>query len=102
MNDMTKLGYRELLVQRDALEKQIAEVGALERKGVIDELVEMMALFGITPADLGKRDGRKQRKRTGPVAAKYRNPQSGATWSGRGRAPLWLANQDREKFAIAD
>ena len=62
---------------------------------MIDELVEKMALFGITPADLVKRDGRKQRKQTGPVAAN-------ATWSGRGRAPLWLADQDREKFVIAD
>lgn len=96
------LGYRELLAQREALERQIAEVGALEREGVINELVEKMALFGITPADLAKRDGRKQRKQTGPVAAKYRDPESGVTWSGRGRAPRWLADQDREKFVIAD
>jgi DNA-binding protein H-NS len=40
-----------------------------------------------------------------PVAAKYRNPETGATWSGRGRAPRWLAaaeakGKKREDFAI--
>jgi DNA-binding protein H-NS len=33
--------------------------------------------------------------------AKYRNPKSGATWSGHGRAPGWIANvKDRSKFLV--
>lgn len=39
--------------------------------------------------------------RTGPQPAKYRDRKSGATWSGKGRAPAWLANvRDRTKFLI--
>jgi DNA-binding protein H-NS len=38
----------------------------------------------------------------GPQPAVYRDPKSGATWSGRGRAPAWLAGaKDRAKFLIA-
>jgi len=38
----------------------------------------------------------------GPQAAKYRDPKSGATWSGRGPTPAWLAGaKDRSKFLIA-
>ncbi|MDR8402238.1 H-NS histone family protein [Paraburkholderia sp. USG1] len=37
----------------------------------------------------------------GPQPAKYRDPKSGATWSGRGPAPAWLADaKDRSKFLI--
>lgn len=37
----------------------------------------------------------------GPQPAKYRDPQSGLTWSGRGMAPSWLAGaKDRSKFLI--
>jgi DNA-binding protein H-NS len=61
-----------------------------------------MALYGMKPEDLAERRGRGPRKQSGPVAAKYRDPVSGATWSGRGRAPLWLADQDRDKFVITD
>ena len=37
-------------------------------------------------------------------AAKYRNPETGETWSGRGRAPKWLTRAEqqgrgREEFA---
>ena len=37
-------------------------------------------------------------------AAKYRNPETGETWSGRGRAPKWLTlaeqrGRGREEFA---
>ena len=40
-------------------------------------------------------------KSKGPLPAKYRDPQSGATWSGRGPAPAWLAAaKDRTKFLI--
>lgn len=39
--------------------------------------------------------------RKGPQPAVYRDPKSGATWSGRGRAPAWLAGaKDRSKFLI--
>jgi DNA-binding protein H-NS len=38
----------------------------------------------------------------GPQPAMYRDPKTGATWSGRGRAPAWLAGaKDRTKFLIA-
>ncbi|MEA3124316.1 MAG: hypothetical protein QOD67_1335 [Caballeronia sp.] len=37
----------------------------------------------------------------GPQPAMYKDPKSGATWSGRGRAPAWLAGaKDRAKFLI--
>ena len=33
--------------------------------------------------------------------AKYRDPKTGATWSGRGRAPGWIAKaKSRDKFLI--
>jgi DNA-binding protein H-NS len=40
-------------------------------------------------------------QRNGPQPAKYRDPKSGATWSGRGPAPVWLAAvKDRTRFLI--
>ncbi|MDN7181782.1 H-NS histone family protein [Caballeronia sp. SEWSISQ10-4 2] len=59
-----------------------------------------MALFEIKREDLAVRRG--PRKQSGPVAAKYRDPLSGATWSGRGRAPRWMADQERENCLIAE
>jgi hypothetical protein len=42
-------------------------------------------------------------QRTGPQPAKYLDPKTGATWSGRGPAPAWLAAaKDRTKFLIGD
>lgn len=40
-------------------------------------------------------------QRKGPQPAKYLDPKTGATWSGRGPAPTWLAAaKDRAKFLI--
>ncbi|MFL9912617.1 H-NS family nucleoid-associated regulatory protein [Paraburkholderia fungorum] len=37
----------------------------------------------------------------GPQPALYLDPKSGATWSGRGRAPEWLAGaRERSRFLI--
>jgi hypothetical protein len=37
----------------------------------------------------------------GAQPPKYRNPSTGATWSGRGPAPAWLASvKDRSRFLI--
>ena len=100
MSEKSNAGYRDLLAQRAALDEQIEALRSVERGDVIDWIFEQMALFQIKPEDLSLRHGPK--KHSGPVAAKYRDPQSGATWTGRGRAPRWLADQDREKFLIAN
>jgi len=102
MSEMTNPGYRALLAQREALEKQIEELKNAERGDAIDWIRDQMALYGIKPEDLEPRRGRGPRKQSGPVAAKYRDPVSGATWSGRGKAPRWLVDQDRDKFVITD
>ncbi len=45
---------------------------------------------------------RQKGQRQGPQPAKYLDPKTGATWSGRGPAPAWLAAaKDRSKFLIA-
>lgn len=46
------------------------------------------------------------RKQRPPVQPKYRHPQTGETWSGRGKPPRWLAAEERggarrDQFAIA-
>jgi DNA-binding protein H-NS len=49
-------------------------------------------------ASKGKAAGKYVR---GPQPPKYRDPKSGATWSGRGPAPAWMAGaKDRTKFLI--
>lgn len=109
-----------------ALQKQIekltAEAARLKQKesrSVIAQIQQAIAEYGFTPADLfgaptksrtpaGKRvaaapKSKEQRAvRPGAGIAKYRDPATGATWTGFGRAPAWLAGaQDRTPFLIA-
>ncbi|MEX3937728.1 H-NS family nucleoid-associated regulatory protein [Paraburkholderia phymatum] len=54
------------------------------------------------PASIARKTAKPGNYVRGPQAPKYRDPKSGATWSGRGRAPAWLAGaKDRSKFLIA-
>jgi DNA-binding protein H-NS len=94
--------YQDLLQQIETLKKQAEDVRKEELRTVIAEIKEKMAAFGITVEDLGGKGGRKS---TGTVKAKYRDPASGATWTGRGRAPKWVTEAEsrgvkRETFLI--
>ena len=40
------------------------------------------------------------RSSSGKVAPKYRNPSTGETWTGRGKAPKWIEGRDRSSFII--
>jgi DNA-binding protein H-NS len=63
-------------------------------------LVDGAATTTAKPASAGKAKAAGNYVR-GPQPAMYREPKSGATWSGRGRAPAWLASaKDRSKFLI--
>ena len=97
--------YKQLLQQLETLKKQAEEVRQREISEVIKDIKAMMAEYGITPADLGFTVAGRSGKNKPAAAAKYRHPESGETWSGKGRAPKWLqeaeANgQRREQFLI--
>lgn len=76
------------------LRAQAEELRNHERAGVIDELRQKIAEYGLTASDLKltTRAAGKRSVAAAPVkaAAKYRGP-TGETWSGgRGRKPRWV------------
>lgn len=116
------------------LEKQ-AEALKLNAKPGLLQVVKLMRKHGLRPADIdmalappssaGKAQGAgkapaagKRSKTSGTrssaggkaaagrkVAPKYRDPVSGATWTGRGRSPKWVTEalaqgKSKESFAI--
>ena len=95
--------YQELLKQRDALELAIAAARAQELSDAIRKARELVAEFGLSVQDVfpAGRGASKVGKSAGAkVAPKYRDPATGQTWTGRGKAPKWIDGQDRTKYLI--
>jgi DNA-binding protein H-NS len=99
--------YKELLAKREALEQEIAEARKIELSEAITKAKALINDFGLTQMDLFSTDKPVKVKKDGTektgrqkVAPKYRDPSTGAMWTGRGKAPKWIDGQDRAKFAI--
>lgn len=95
--------YRSLLAQREALEEKIAEARASEVEGVLEQIRQLVADYGLEN-EVTFTQAHAQRGRggpRGPAAPKYRDPETGNTWSGRGKPPSWIKGQDRDQFLIA-
>ncbi|HKR41119.1 MAG TPA: H-NS histone family protein [Paraburkholderia sp.] len=99
------------------LQKQAATIAEKQSSVGLTKIRDLMQKHGLTVADIegfvAKRRGRKPgttlakaaSKAPGAVvhhvAPKYADPKTGATWSGRGLAPLWIRDvKDRSKFLI--
>lgn len=92
--------YQDLVAKRAALQqqqadldKQIAAARQSERASVINQIRALMAEHGLSVADLGAAKTRTKASKSGTgrkVAPKYRNSETGDTWSGRGLQPKWL------------
>lgn len=92
--------YKELLKQKEALEQQIHEARGRELSEAVARVRSLVAEYEMTAEDVFP-PARSVRPGTGAkVAPKYRDPNTGQTWTGRGKAPKWIQNEDREKFAI--
>lgn len=108
--------YQELLAQKAALEKQAADLDKqlqdarrAERAGVIAQIKSLLTEHGLTVADLGLKPGKAATGGSASagrkVAPKYRNAQTGETWTGRGLQPKWVqaavaSGKKLEDFAI--
>jgi DNA-binding protein H-NS len=95
---------QKLLHEHEALEARIRTLKAEQKQAAIDEIKSKIAIFGLSIADLGLNISSKTRERNShrkAVAPKFRNPETGDTWSGRGKPPRWIADKDRAEFVIS-
>jgi DNA-binding protein H-NS len=111
--------YGAVQAEIQKLEQRAAELRKSELPGVIKRIREAIAAYGLTAADLGFGGGSsagaapkaaipaprglavpsKSTLQTG--VAKFRDPKSGKTWTGRGKPPLWIVGvKDRTPFLI--
>ena len=93
------MNYRDLEAKAAELDRQIASAREVEAASALAEVEAKIAEFGFTVKEVfstGKT--RKQRTRSGVT---YRDPATGATWSGMGREPGWIKGKDRATFVVS-
>jgi DNA-binding protein H-NS len=101
------------------LQAQADSLIAKKAQAAVDQIRKLMLAHGLTTEDIearakGKREAKAANRSTSKVKAKaasslksetppkYLHPKTGATWTGHGRAPAWIAEaKDRSKFLIA-
>lgn len=94
---------QELLAQKAALEKQIADAQRAARTEALTKVRELMAEYGLTAADLtGRVVSAPKAEAPKKVAAKYRDPATGQSWTGRGLKPKWLQQAINEGKQLSD
>lgn len=95
---MTTASYKVLLQQREALEQQIQQARQAELSEAVAKVRALVTEYELTTEDVFPTTKPKASRQT--VAPKYRNPETGDTWTGRGKAPKWIDGQDRAQYEI--
>ncbi|MEZ5607502.1 MAG: H-NS histone family protein [Burkholderiaceae bacterium] len=93
--------YKELLQKQKELAIQVEEARKREIADTVQKVRALVAEYGLNVQDVfpGRRGGKGASGNK--VAPKYRDPATGATWTGRGKPPRWIEGKDRNAFAIA-
>ena len=102
----------ELLEQEKQLKEQIEKVRKEERGAAIEQIKALVEKYQIQSSSIF---GRKRTKRAETTEAgeeppkpktklppKYRDPETGKTWTGRGNQPKWLEGKNKEDYLIRE
>jgi DNA-binding protein H-NS len=94
----------ELLERQAAIQAQIESARSSARESALQEIRMLMTNHGLTSAELAspRATAKPGPKAGAKVAAKYRHPASGASWSGRGLKPKWLTEELSKGRRLAD
>ncbi len=111
---MLMKSYKNIIGEIKKLQALADKRRRAELASIISNIRKQMTEYGITIADIkstsavgrksgqeklkkkvGKRLEKTARDRRAAVAPKYRDPDSGATWSGRGLTPKWLVEKEK-------
>lgn len=111
---------KQIEAKMKKLQVQAEALASKKTQSVVDQIRELMLKHGLTTADIEAKASTKRLAKgqkigaaagktkatagvKASVAPKYQHPKTGATWTGRGRAPSWIAGaKDRNKFLIAE
>lgn len=98
----------------ERLRRQAEALQQKQRKPIIDQIVRDMKAHDISLEELTQaftkgQPGRKKSSKAvkaptsrTPVAPKYKNPDTGETWTGRGKAPRWITAAEAEGWNRED
>ncbi len=93
--------YRDLKARAEKLLAQAEEARLAELHTVLEQVQALVEEHGLTPEQIfGQKRTRPNGNAASVPAAKYQNPKTGQTWSGRGREPFWIKGKSRERFLI--
>ena len=95
---------RQREARRESGKKELVEEFRAKAEAMGLSLAELVGGSAQASRPLGKTRKTQKVASAASPAVKYRNPETGATWSGRGRMPKWLAlageqGRSREEFA---
>jgi DNA-binding protein H-NS len=88
------------LKQHEALQVQIDAAREKEVAAAIEKVRAIIGEYSLTLEQVFAEPKGKRGPKLGTKPAKYRDPASGATWSGMGREPMWIKGQPREHYLI--
>ncbi|RKF48575.1 H-NS family nucleoid-associated regulatory protein [Paraburkholderia fungorum] len=80
------------------LDERLLVAWQQEQQAAIEHVRQVMNFFNLVPNQL--RVDRRGTYNTKPIEMKYQDPITGATWSGRGRAPSWIRNRSYDDFLV--
>ncbi len=114
----------QLRVKITKLQTQADALIAKKMQAAVDQIRKIMLEHGLTTDDIEQKAKARREAKTahgsvakaplktrrkaagslpGKSAPKYLHPKTGATWTGHGRAPAWIAQvKDRSKFLISN
>ena len=99
--------YEQIKAQIVELERKAIEARKQEIKDAVATVRDLVQKHGLSLADIGaklfgKPAGAASTKPAGTKSpAKYRDPKSGSTWTGRGKPPKWIVGAtSRDAFLI--
>lgn len=85
--NLAVLSLQDLRNLQDQVSQEIKQRGEQEIAKAREQILSIAQSVGLPLAELVA----KTRVKTGPVAARYRNPANhDQQWSGRGRQPQWV------------
>lgn len=87
---------QQLEKQIQKLQRKMRTLHTRQRRPVINSIIKSMQEYGITPDEITEAFERRQKRATttSSTPARYKNPETGDTWTGRGRPPRWIVEAE--------